>query len=213
MRKTPHHPGQLTLDGLLSDAERLNHDRETERQRAHLPATMDNALPFFRELLEAHHAAMLEGLTDEAMSCRREACELAVKLNAGAPGILAVATNPGRVLARLTAAGRGAVPLWGQEGSFVVEAGGARVRVEMEGVFGIAASTGFWPGFGAHAVELDRPFISETGFRSFLGLYAPPVPGLTPDAFAAEVIAAHVVKAMKGRLVAIEARACRRARP
>ncbi len=40
------------------------------------------------------------------------------------------------------------------------------------------------PGFGAHVVEPDRPFISETGFRSFVGYNPDLPPGTTPDAYA-----------------------------
>ena len=74
------------------------------------------------------------------------------------------------------------------------------------GVFGIGASFCYWPGFSARAVDKTAPFISETGYRSFLGLHAEPIPGLTPDVFAARVIERHVAKALKGRFVAIAPR-------
>ncbi|CAN7602484.1 hypothetical protein [Pararhizobium sp. LjRoot238] len=41
------------------------------------------------------------------------------------------------MLARLTAAETGKVPLWGQTGNFVVTVRDARVRAEMDGMFGI----------------------------------------------------------------------------
>ena len=69
------------------------------------------------------------------------------------------------------------MPLWVQQGSFVVTVAGTRVRVETGGLFGIGCGSGFWPGFVAHAVELDRPFISETGYRSFISIHADPAPG------------------------------------
>jgi len=65
---------------------------------------------------------------------------------------------------------------------------------------GICQSMSLWPGFGAYAVDADKPFFSETGYRSFLGLHAEMVPGLTPDAFAREVIASHIRGECKGRL-------------
>ena len=206
MRKGTHHTDQLGFDALLLDADRTNHARKLEDETRHLPATMADALPFLWELLEEHHAAMLAGQVDEVMFCREEAHRLAVKLNGGKAGILADDDSPGYVLARETAAAPGAVPLWGQKASFVVTAAGARVRIEMDGVFGLFATTGFWLSFSAHAVDFDRPFISETGYRSFLGIHAEPVPGITPDAFAEKVVAAHVAREMKGRLVAIENR-------
>lgn len=82
----------------------------------------------------------------------------------------------------------------------MITVGKMRVRIELDGLFGIAGGFAFWPGFAAHAVDLDRPFISETGYRSFLGIYAEPVPDLTPDAFTARVIAAHINRELKGRL-------------
>ena len=191
MRKHTSHQDQFGFDALLLDADQTNHARAVEKQTAHLPTTMGDALPFFWELLDEHHTAMLAGQADEAMFCREEARRLAVRLNGGNRGILADETSPGNVLAHETAAAPDAVPLWGQKGSFIVAAAGIRVRIEMDGVFGICATSSFWPGFAAHAVDFDRPFISETGYRSFLGIYAAPVPDITPDSFAAEIIAAH----------------------
>src|SRR5690606_16264225 len=111
---------------------------------------------------------------------------LALRLNDGEPGILAHEGAPGRVLTRETAAPSGTVPLWGQEGDFIITVGRMRVRIALDGLFGIASSFAFWPGFAAHAVDYDRPFISQTDYRSFLGIHAAPVPDLTPDDFTAK---------------------------
>jgi hypothetical protein len=110
------------------------------------------------------------------------------------------------VLARESAAAPGAVPLWGQIGEFIITVDGMKVRIELDGLFGIGGRFIYWPGFSAHAVDYDRPFLSETGYRSFLGIHAEPVPGLTPDAFTGKVIAAYVARGLKGRLGAIEPR-------
>ena len=93
-----------------------------------------------------------------------------VRLNNYEPGILAGADAPGCVLARLTRASEGAVPLWGQRSSFIIERRAMRVRIELEGMFGIGARFMSWLGLGAHAVDWDKPFLSETGYRSFLGV-------------------------------------------
>lgn len=204
MSAAQDHGGQLGFEALLCAAEGENRRRKFERETAHLPGTMAEGLPFFRRLIRQHHAAMFAADAEAAMALRKEAERLALRLNGGEPGILAGEDSPGRVLARQTAAAPGAVPLWGQEGEFLLDLSGMRVRVEMEGLFGIGCGFGFWPGFSAHAVDPDRPFLSETGFRSFLGLRADPVAGLTPDAFAAKVIATHVARDLKGRLRAIE---------
>jgi hypothetical protein len=202
------HPGQLGFAGLLEAADHENRARAFARETGHLPGSLAEALPFFEGLLEAHHTAMLEISIEEAMRLRGEAHLLAQRLNGGAPGILAGDDAPGRVLARETAAAPESVPLWGQEGSFVVTVCAVPVRIAMEGVFGIGSGFGYWPGFAAHAVDHERPFISETGFRSFLGISLPAVPGELPDAFVARVIETYVARELHGRLPEIAAR-CR----
>jgi hypothetical protein len=197
---------QLGFDGLLAAAAEQNQKRRFERETGHLPATMEEAIPFYRLLLRQNHAAMLAADVETAMHLRGEARKLALRLNGGEPGIIADDDSPGNVLARETAAAPGAVPLWGQTGEFMIDVDGMKVRIELEGVFGIGGGFCFWPGFAARAVDHDRPFLSNTGYRSFFGIGADPVPGLTPDAFAAKVIAAHVAHRLKGRLVAIEPR-------
>jgi len=195
---------QLGFADLLAEAGAENEARKFARKTAHLPDTMDEAVPVLRALIERHHAAMLAADVEAAMRLREEAHLLAEKLDVEDRGILAGEDAPGRVLARRTAALPGAVPLWGQAGDFVLETCGMRVRIEMDGVFGIAATFVYWPGFSAHAVERARPFLSETGYRSFLGIHADRVPGLTPDSFAAKVIASHVQCELRGRLLAID---------
>jgi hypothetical protein len=64
------------------------------------------------------------------------------------------------VLARAVAAPPGQVPCWGQSGDFLVEVDGMRVRVEF------AKGLHNHHGITLHAVDLDRPFLSETGYRS-----------------------------------------------
>ena len=72
------------------------------------------------------------------------------------------------------------MPLWGQAGEFTVTVDAMRVRIEIKGMFGIGSTFCLFPGFYARAVDMDRPFLSETGFRSFLGVSGDLVPGLTP---------------------------------
>jgi len=197
---------QLGFDALLAKAETDNRDRRLARETAHLPGTLHVGVPFFARLIEAHHAAMKAGDEAETMRLRKEAGHLATKLNAGAPGILAGEDAPGCVLMRETAAEPGTVPLWGQRGDFIVTVLGCQIRIEMEGLFGIGSAFDYWPGFSAHAVDWDQPFISETGYRSFLGLHCDPIPGLGPDGFAATVIDAHIARELGGRLLDIDRR-------
>ena len=197
---------QLGFDDLLQVAAQDNAARRLDQQTAHLPGSMDEAIPFFRDLIAKHHAAMLAADVTEVMRLREEAHLLAVKLNGGNAGICAHPDAPAYVLARATQADPGTVPLWGQTAMFELAVAGAAVRIEMDGLFGIGGSSCFWLGFSAHAVDWRRPFISETGYRSFLGIGADPVPGLTPAAYVEQCILAHVRRELRGRLVAIEPR-------
>lgn len=82
-----------------------------------------------------------------------------------------------------------------------------RIRIEMDGLFGVASTMMVWPGFAAHAVDLDRPFISETDYRSFLGYHVGVEPGIAPEQLVPRVIRAHIANkkyGLKGKLVAIK---------
>jgi hypothetical protein len=171
-----------------------------EQEAAHLPAAMDEAIAHYRGMIEHHHQAMLAGDEKTVMEIRKDATRLAVKLNNGEAGIFGGPDAPGYVLERGTAAPAGTVPMWGQTGEFTVTIGAMTVRIQMEGMLGVRGSISLWPGFSANAVEPDKPFFSETGYRSFLDGHAEMAPGMTPDVFAREVIAAHIKGECKGRL-------------
>ncbi|MEM1276839.1 MAG: hypothetical protein AAGH74_09945 [Pseudomonadota bacterium] len=196
-------PDQLGFDTLLADAATENRDKKFARATAHLPGTVEEGIAFYRSLIEQNHTAMLAADEAETRRLRKDARNLAVKLNGGDKGILAHDDAPGYVLARETIAEAGTIPLWGQTGSFTVRVADMTVRIEIEGLFGSGSGWSFWPGFAAHAVDLDAPFLSETGYRSFLGIHAEPVPGLTPDTFAAKIIEAFVARDLDGKLVRI----------
>ena len=149
-RKTPAQPGQ---DWNVPAAELL----------AELPTDRD-------ELLAAAVAAVVEidaaimrgdGAAAEAASDRYEA--VIWKMNGGTHvGSMADHDAPGQVIERHCAAVPGDVPLWGQRGQFLVADGDMRALVEYEAGYG-------WPlgaHFQFHVIDLDRPFISETGYRS-----------------------------------------------
>lgn len=197
---------QLGFDGILEQADEDNRRRIFERDTAHLPGTMAEALPFYRCLIEQHHAAMLAADIDETMRLREEAHNLALKLNDGEPGILAHDDAPGYVLERETAAPKGTASLWGQQGEFIVEIDGMKVRVELDGMFGTGGCFYYWPGFSAHAVDRDKPFLGQTGYHSFLGIYAEEKPGITPELFVRAIIGEYVSVELRGRLVDIEER-------
>ncbi|EKS35369.1 hypothetical protein [Afipia clevelandensis] len=182
---------QLGFDMLLAHADQQNRDRAWMRETRHLPDHIDEGVALYRSMIEQHHQAMMDGNIDIVMGIREEARLLARRLNNGEIGYLAEGA-PGMALEAETKATDGAVPLWGQTGSFVIDVDGMRVRIEMGGILSLASSVSFWPGFSANIVDLDKPFFSETGYQSFIGLQAAEEAGLTPDAFTAKVIASCV---------------------
>jgi hypothetical protein len=203
-RRSPSEATQLGFGDLLADADSTNNQREMERSCAHLPGTYEEAVPYFRALIDRHHAAMIAGDADTAMRLRIDADLLATKLNNFEAGILADADSPGNVLDRLTRAPKGTVPLWGQSGSFEIDLNGMRVRIALDGIFGLASNVYHWLGFAAHAIDYDRPFLSETGYRSFIAIGGELESGFTPDRFAREVIAAQIKRENKGKLLTIK---------
>jgi len=164
---------------------------------------MDEAATYLRGLIDRHHAAMLAGDVDETRRLRGEAHLLAAKLNGGNFGIL-TEDGAGTILERETAAPAGTVPLWGQTGEFIIALSDIDIRIELHGLFGIGATHTYWPGFAAHAMDRERPFISGTGYRSFLGVQAPVMPELTPDRFVTHILSRHIEADLKGRLVRID---------
>jgi hypothetical protein len=110
------------------------------RDCADLPESLDEALPFFRALIERHHAAMLAADVGLVTHLREEADRLAFKLNGFRPGILSNDDSPGNVLDRETRAVQGKVPLWGQSGSFVLRPG-----FETPGWVYVASRRPRWP--------------------------------------------------------------------
>jgi len=199
-RRAAPDPGQLGFDLLLAEIDKANQAAPFDRAIGHLPDTLDKALPYYRDLIARHHAAMLAGDGETAIALRHHAGHLALRLNHGKPGILAGSTVPGCQLADLTAAERGTTPAWGQQCEFILDVAGMRVLIKLSGLFGIGARFMTYLSFSAHAVDWEQPFLSETGYRSFMGVNAAFILGLTPDTFVREVITTHVAATLKGKL-------------
>ena len=183
-RKTPAQPGQ---DWNAPAAELL----------AELPTDRD-------ELRAAAVAAVVEidaaimrgdGAAAEAASDRYEA--VIWKMNGGTHvGSMADHDAPGQVIERHCAAVPGDVPLWGQRGQFLVADGDMRALVEYEAGYGGPLGAHFQ----FHVIDLDRPFISETGYRSHFDT----AQGcMTVDEVARGILAAQ--RAEKKRPVMVEA--------
>lgn len=125
-----------------------------------------------RALLPAYNAASVAADTTEMNAIHDQIDRIAEKLNGGTR--FAIVTDEGaygRLRAALSASD-GTEPMWGQPGRFIVHACGCRCVVSYKGLFGFG-------GFEIRAVDFGRPFISETGFRSFSGFDCKRQPGET----------------------------------
>ncbi|GFE65559.1 hypothetical protein [Litoreibacter roseus] len=195
---------QLRFTALLDTAAQDNKARSFAKEAAHLPSDWCEARALHPIQIRNHHAAMMENDFDTALRIRADAHLLAKKLNGGQPGILAGRDAPGCVLARAAAAPRGSEPLWGQDGRFMARAAGTTLDVEAKGMFGIGAIAMPYIGFSVRAVDPTTPFISETGYRSFLGVSVAPQPGITTGDFVQEVIETYIAQELKGKLLRIK---------
>jgi len=198
---------QLGFDALLADSDQQNRNLQFERETAHLPETYEEAFGFHGKQIVAHNAAVLDCDFEKAFAIREEAHLLAKKLNGGKIGIMANDDAPGCVLSREFAAEDGRVPYWRQKGRFTVRiAEGINATVEMDGMFGIGATAMPYFGFSIRAADKAKSFISETGYRSFLGVSMPPKRNETPKQFVERAIASFIEQELKGKLIAINPR-------
>ena len=127
------------------------------------PALIAAALPAFNALLDEYDACIRADDWEAAHRVNDRADAFASELQGGdGCGILAP-EGAGKLLELAAAAPDGTLPNWGQCGNFVIQVGLTLVRVEYDGIFGY--------GFSIHAVKWDRPFPSETGYRSFAGVW------------------------------------------
>jgi hypothetical protein len=194
---------QPGFDGLLRQAEDANRLRRFERASGHLPSELEAAIRLHRQQIKQHDAAVRALDLAAAEAINKEAHLMAVRVNHGEAGILASKDSPGSILTTRCAARAGKVPLWGQAGRFTLMVAGVPVLVAMDGMFGLCGSIS---GFSTHVVDQDRPFVSPTGYRSFLCCRVELVAGMTTGDFAQRAIADHVAGEMKGKLVPIDPR-------
>jgi hypothetical protein len=113
-----------------------------------------------RALVERHHDAVLAGDVAELDATHDGYEALVYVLNGNTLfGSMADENSAGHVLARAVAATPGQVPRWGQMGEFLLEVDGMRIRVKVREGLGNHHS------IDLNAVDLDKPFLSETGYR------------------------------------------------
>nr|BCU00952.1 hypothetical protein [uncultured bacterium] len=130
---------------------------------ASMPADRDELLTLAVAAVVEVDAAIMRGDGAAAELAADKYAAVIWKMNGGTHvGSMVDDDAPGRVVERHCAAVPGEVPLWGQRGQFLVEREGVRALVEYE--------AGYGGPLGAHfqfyALDLDKPFISETGYRS-----------------------------------------------
>ncbi len=111
-----------------------------------------------RTVVDYHHYVMTHG-QDGAEKKGYEYEAIAFKLNGKSSLGMCVDGGGGCLIDDYCRALPGKVPMWGQRGVFLISVDGMRAVVEVGSPL-MGASVSF------HAVDLDQPFISPTGFKS-----------------------------------------------
>lgn len=153
----------------------------------------------YRRMIEEHHTAVMAADEQTAYAIREKAHQLANDMNEGTNCGICQEDGTATYLCDQTAAPEGTIPLWGQEGNFIVTVHDMKVRVQLKGIFGIGSGLDFYPGFDAHIVDEGKPFFSHTGYRSFLGMGVQPVPNLTPHEYVRLAIEAYIASQPKSK--------------
>lgn len=188
---------------MLKDADAENRRRVDEAKYSGQSCSWAEAVERYRSALRKHDAAMRALDFDGVDRAYNEAREIAVAQNKGTLGVGAQ-DGAGARLSEATSADLDADPLWGQAGTFHVTVLRCRVRISWNGLMSIGGNMGFGGPFYIHAVDWQKPFFSETGFRSFLGCSVEPTPRLSPASFVERTLSTHFEKEMRGRLVTID---------
>lgn len=141
---------------------------------ASLPTDRTELMAAALDVLRAYHAAVMAPDMAGADVLSEKYRAAVWKLNGETfLGCEADEKAPGNVLAELSRADGGRMPMWGQKGEMLLEVGGMRALVAIDaGVSWRALHLEF------HAVDLFRPFLSETGYRSH---FAQPMFGHTVE--------------------------------
>lgn len=157
----------ITANGTINMARKGS---KTTQQPPDRIATLGAALPdqealLFdraRDVTQQFHEAVLAGDLLAAEEAWTQRLAVVWRLNGGTLfGSHGDGSSAGSRIERHCAAAPGEVPQWGQKGEFLVEVDGLRAIVE----FGLELGWNTW-NFSYHVIDLDRPFVSETGFLS-----------------------------------------------
>jgi hypothetical protein len=136
-------------------------DNQTAMVAALMPSDRAALIQLAAQAISDFDVAVIAG---EAASCdaAMSRYDAAVwKLNGGTfTGAEMDDDSAGTVLERETAARAGTTPKWGQSGEFQIRVSGLRSVLRVSHRLRIRAH------FEFHAIDSDRPYISETGYRS-----------------------------------------------
>lgn len=150
---------------------------------ATLPADRDRLLEVARECTALYNDAVLAKADFAALIITERYDAVVWKLNGGTfYGCCAGDESAGSVTARYCEATPGTVPIWGQRGEFLITVIDVRCWVKYGGGLGSALRSHF----EFNVIDLDGPFISETGYRSH---FCSPVGGSTVEDAASQIFA------------------------
>lgn len=126
----------------------------------------DAALLRARLYLEVYHQAILSNDERRAKAGALQYESLVEDLNDGSFfGSYANDMSPGCLLKNQLAAPIGTVPMWGQQGEFIIVLPGIKARVQCDSTPRLGRTA---PAISLYALEPFEPFVSETGFRSIM---------------------------------------------
>lgn len=132
---------------------------------ADLPADEPSIMRAARQAVVTFDLAVRTDRPEAALDAEHQYTACVYKLNNGTNfGCQGGPEAAGPRIARFAAADPGEVGMWMQKSEFLVEYNGMRAVLQSAG--------GPWLGYSRswHAVDLDKPFISETGYLSALSL-------------------------------------------
>jgi len=150
---------------------------------ASLPTDQAALLDVAKECVQLYNDAVMNRADFAALIIGERYDAVVWKLNGGTYfGCNAGDESAGSVVSRHCQAVPGEVPLWGQQGEFMIAVKDIRCWVKYGGGLGSVLRGQF----EFNVVDLDAPFISETGYRCH---FCGPVRGKTVDTAAMEVFA------------------------
>ena len=178
---------------------------EHKQRIAHFPPATDYpaCAAFYGAIIDQYHAAMMKADTAAALVAKENCKVFRQYFYDETPDKTDIC--PHDVSLRLSKSYRapeGALPKWGQEGSFTITVGSVPVRIEVESLGGLGMyGDNLMPHFAIHIVEKTRLFLSHTGYRSFFLTMTDTEPETTLADAIGRVLRTYLQTEMKGKMV------------